>query len=242
MTNERYNIYALIHKGLRAWMCEVLTAVGRMDPHDAADVAAALDDVRALLAGCESHLVHENEYVHTALEARAPGSASVTALEHEHHEQSLAALESSIRAVEASNGSARAAAAMRLYRQLALFIAQNFEHMHVEETENHAVLTAHYSEAEVFAIEQAIVGSLTPEEKMATMRWMAPSAAPHERAALLSGMRQNAPRPAFEAVLGLVKPHLTEREWAKLGVALGSMPPVGDESMASTPARELVAA
>jgi len=239
---ERHNIYALIHKGLRAWMCDVLTTVGRMDPHDPVDVAAGLSKVRALLAGCESHLVHENDYLHTALEARAPGSAAATALEHVHHEQALAALEATARAVESATGSARAAAAMRLYRQLALFIAENFQHMHVEETDNHAVLTARYNEAEVFAIEQAIVDSLSPEEKMAVMRWMAPSAAPHERAALLSGMQQNAPRPAFEAVLGLVKPHLTEREWAKLGAALGPMALSADESIVALPAPQFAAA
>ena len=239
---ERYNIYTLIHKGLRAWMCDVLTTVGRMDPHDAVDVAAGLGEVRALLAGCESHLIHENDYVHTALEARAPGSAAATALDHVHHEQALAALEATIRAVEGTSGSARAAAATRLYRQLALFVADNFQHMHVEETENHAVLTAHYNEAEVFAIEQSIVGSLAPEEKMTVMRWMAPSAAPHERAALLSGMQQNAPRPAFEAVLGLVRPHLTDREWAKLGAAIGPMPLAGDESMAALAAPQFAPA
>lgn len=242
MTTERYNIYALIHKGLRAWMCDVLTTVGRMDPHDPIDVAAGLGEVRALLAGCASHLAHENEYLHTALEARAPGSAGISALEHDHHLQAMAALDASVRAVEAASGYARATAAMRLYRQLALFIAENFEHMHAEETENHATLTAHYNEAEVFAIEQAIVGALTPEERMGVMRWMAPSAAPHERAALLSGMQQNAPRPAFEAVLGLVRPHLSERDWAKLGAAIGPMPLSGDESMAQRPATTLAAA
>ncbi len=242
MTSERYNIYALIHKGLRAWMCEVLTAVGRMDPHDAAEVAAALGEVRALLAGCASHLEHENDYLHTALEARAPGSARVTAREHEQHERSLARLERSVRSVEATTGSARATAAMGLYRLLALFVAENFEHMHVEETQNHATLTAHYNEAEVFTIEQAIVGSLAPDEAMTVMRWMAPSAAPHERAALLAGLQQNAPRPAFEAVLDLVKPHLTAREWAKLDAAIGRMPPERDASTAAAPAKELAAA
>ena len=238
---ERYNIYTLIHKGLRAWMCDVLAAVGRMDPHDPDDVAAGLAAVRALLAGCESHLVHENEHLHTALEARAPGSAATTALEHEHHEQALAALEAAARAVEGASGSARAAAALRLYRRLALFIAENFEHMHVEETANHAALTAHYNEAEVFAIEERIVGALAPAETMTVMRWMAPWAAPHERAALLSGLGQHAPRAAFEAVLGLVKPHLTEREWAKLGAAIGPLPLARDESMATAPESALAA-
>lgn len=242
MTSHRYNIYALIHKGLRAWMCDVLAAVGRMDPHDPGDVAAGLGEVRALLAACESHLRHENEYLHAALEARAPGSASVTALEHDRHVQAMAALEGSARAVEAAAGSARAAAAMRLYRHLALFIADNLEHMHAEEVENHAALTMHYNEVEVFAIEQKIVGSLAPEEQMAVMRWMVPSAAPHERAALLSGLRQHAPRPAFDATLALLKPHLSEREWAKLGAAIGPMPEPGDESMAQRPATEVVTA
>jgi hypothetical protein len=223
-TTDRHNIYVMIHKGLRAWMCDVLTTVGRLDPHDPVDVAAALGEVRALLAGCKSHLVHENEYLHAALEARAPGSSATTALDHEHHEHALVDLEISASAVEGVSGSARVAAVMRLYRQLATFIAENFQHMHVEETENHAALTAHYDEAEVFAIEQAIVGSLTPGEKMATMRWMVPAASPHERAMLLSGMRSNAPRPAFEAVLGLVRPLLSEREVAKLDAAIGPMP------------------
>lgn len=242
MTTDRYNIYSLIHKGLRAWMCNVLTAVGRMDPYDPADVTAGLGEVRALLAGCRSHLEHENEHLHTALEARAPGSSLETAREHAHHEESLARLEGSIRGVESAIGAARAAACMHLYRELALFVAENFQHMQVEETRNHAALVAHYSEAEVFAIEQAIVGSLAPEEKMTVMRWMAPSAAPHERAALLSGMQQHAPRPAFEAVLGLVRPHLTEREWAKLGAAIGPMPLDREESMATAPEEELAAA
>lgn len=236
---ERYNIYVLIHKGLRAWMCDVLATVGRMDPHDPVDIAAALGELRALLAGCASHLAHENEFLHPALEARAPGSSAATALEHADHEQALAALEASMRAVESTTGSARAAAAQRLYRQLALFVAANFEHMHGEETGNQATLTAHYNETEVFAIEQAIVGSLDPEEKMTVLRWMAPAAAPHERATLLAGLQQSAPRAAFEAALELVRPHLTAREWVKLGAAIGPMPMAGDESMADAPAPAL---
>jgi iron-sulfur cluster repair protein YtfE (RIC family) len=223
---DRYNIYVMIHKGLRAWMSDVLTTVGRMDPRDAADVSIGLDAVRGLLAGCESHLVHEDTYLHPAIEARCHGGASATVRDHDHHRRSLIELEAAVQAVERTVGADRDGAAQRLYRQLALFIAENFEHMHREETENHAVLVAHYTEAEIFALEQTIVGSLTPEQKMATMRWMVPSTAPHERALLLSGMRLNAPRPAFEAVLGLVRPLLSARELAKLDTAIGPTAPV----------------
>ena len=53
-----------------------------------------------------------------------------------------------------------------------MFIAENFEHMKAEETENHAVLTRRYSDDELHAIESAIVASLTPQESMAGLRWM----------------------------------------------------------------------
>jgi len=43
-------------------------------------------------------------------------------------------------------------------------------------------------------------------------------------------------------VLGLVRPHLTAREWAKLGAAIGPMPLDGDESTAAAPSKELAAA
>lgn len=37
-------------------------------------------------------------------------------------------------------------------------------------------------------------------------------------------MQAYAPAPAFAAALDVVRPHLSEREWAKLSAALG-MPP-----------------
>jgi hypothetical protein len=44
---------------------------------------------------------------------------------------------------------------------------------------------------------------------------------PAERAGMLADMRAQAPAPAFAAALDLVRPHLSEREWAKLAASLG---------------------
>ena len=41
-TPVRHDIYAFIHKGLRAFMAHVLVRVGRLDAHDAAEVDADL--------------------------------------------------------------------------------------------------------------------------------------------------------------------------------------------------------
>jgi hypothetical protein len=225
MTNTpRFDIYGLIHKALRAVMGETLTAVGRMDALDDGETAATLARVRSLLALARAHLEHENDFVHKAIEARRPGSSAHTAQDHLQHAAAIAALETQASQVEAARGAERAAAAARLYRALALFIAENFEHMHVEETENNQALWAAYADAELIEIQDALVASVAPQELAEVMRWMVPSATPFERAVLLGDVQRKAPAAAFSALLDVVRPHLAGRDWDKLMHALAPLP------------------
>jgi hypothetical protein len=219
-TRPRHDIYLFIHKGLRSFMGEVLAAVGRLDSEDASETARVLAQVRGLLDMCRSHLNKENEYVHPAMEARRPGSCARTAQDHAGHERAFDGIEAGIRTVESAAGAARATAVAKLYRQLAVFVAENFAHMEVEEAENNAVLWATHTDAELMAIEQAIVASIAPEQKAVMLRWMAPSLTPCERARLFTGLKRGAPEEVFAGMLALVKPHLDNRDWSKLMAAL----------------------
>ena len=96
--------------------------------------------------------------------------------------------------------------------------------MHVEESENHAALAACYSEHEVLELHERVVAAVKPAAMAIAMRWMIPASSAPERAAVLGGMQRNAPAPVFEAMLGLVRPHLDAHDWAKLGAAIGPMP------------------
>jgi hypothetical protein len=216
----RFDMYACIHKALRALMADSLLELGRMDPEDALELAQMTQRVMQLLEFCRSHLQHENDFVHPAMEARAPGSSGQIAHEHEEHGEAIDALARQTTALLQSEPAQRAAAALALYRALSLFIAHNFEHMHVEETAHNAVLWARYTDAELMAIHDALVGSIPPAEMMFVVRWMVPFMNPAERAAMLGDMRAKAPAPAFAAALDVVRPHLSEREWAKLSASL----------------------
>ena len=222
--NQRFNLYTVIHKGLRAAMSDALTAVGRMDPLDDADTTRVLTDVRALLALLRSHLEHENDFIHPALEARRAGASRHTAQDHEQHESAIATLEAQVRRVAAAQGTARADAQQRLYATLALFVGENLEHMQIEETDNTQALWAAYSDEEVLAIHAALVAAVPPVEMRQVLRWMVPSITPYERAALLGGIQSTAPAPAFSQVLDSVRPLLTPREWDKLMHALAPLP------------------
>ena len=217
----RRDFYAPIHKALRLFMTRTLSAVGSTDPADAQQVRATLELLERLLALCEAHLYHENEFVHPALERARGGSAARTAAEHEHHVEAFADLRDLAALVADSAETARAAALARLYRTLALFVADNFHHMHVEETVNNAMLWAAYSDAELDAIEHALVASIPPVTMFESLHWFLPALSAPERAGMLGGMKQGMPPEPFRAVLEVARSTLVPRDHARLLCDLG---------------------
>ncbi len=221
----REDLYAGIHKALRAVMAECLLAVGRADPTDPQDVTDAEARVRALMDLCASHVHHENNFVHPAIEARTPGLSADVAHEHQDHLQQIARLRAAALQLDTLDAAQRAGALHRLYLDLSLFVAENLRHMHVEETEHNAALWCAYTDDELRAIHGALVATIPPAEMMQVMRWMLPQMNAPERLAVLGGMRQEAPAPVFRAMLDVAQPHLAPRDWAKLSTGLG-LPPV----------------
>lgn len=223
-TTPRFDMYAGIHKAMRALMADTLMAVGRMDPQDPQELAVVAERVLELLDFCASHLEHENTFVHTAIEARAPGASARIAHEHDDHAAHIFSLQQTVAALCAGESSGAPKLAQDLYLALTLFVAENFRHMHMEETAHNAVLWARYTDAELVDIHNALVASIPPAEMMFCLRWLVPAMNPAERAAMLGDMQAHAPAPAFAAALDVVQPHLTQAEWGKLARAL-DMPP-----------------
>lgn len=221
----RFDMYGAIHKALRSMMGDTLVALGATDAADDAAVESSLAKLEQLIAACASHLEHENRFVHPAIEARSPGTTARIAEDHVGHETALDELRAGARAVRRAGAAYRGVVLGRLYRGLALFVAENFEHMEREETGHNQALWDTYSDAELLAIHDELVGSIPPAEMMQVLQWMIPSVSHAERAGMLGGMRAQAPEGVFEAVLDLAYRSLSQREWAKLARTLG-VPPV----------------
>ena len=220
-TMPRLDLYAPIHKALRAAMTDTLGRVGRLDVFDTEEMDETLDAFDALLDLCASHVAHENAFVHPAIEARQPAGASRTAEDHVEHLASIEALRAEGRRLRSAAEGERTALALRLYRHLALFVAENFQHMHIEETVNNATLWAHYSDAELAELHERILGAISPQEHLVVARWMVPAMNPVERAGMLGGAKAGMPPEAFLGVVEHVRPHLDARAWKKLAPAIG---------------------
>ena len=219
--HQRYNIYGAVHKGLRTFMSDTLQRCGRTDWTDTSDSTQTLAQLRMLMEVCHGHLQHEDAFVHTAMETRRPGSSNTTLTDHHEHVLAIKSILTDCEELEKSLPFLRDVLGGALYRRLALFVAENFEHMAVEETDNNAVLWACYSDVEILAIEHALHAALPAEKKMGFMRWILPSVSAGERANMLCGMKQGVPAEAFDGVLAMLQPLLSGNDWDKLMRALG---------------------
>ncbi|WP_372657846.1 hypothetical protein [Hydrogenophaga sp.] len=220
-STPRLDLYAPIHKALRFFMTDTLQRVGRMGLADPAEMTPTLVQFDALLTMCEAHVAHENSFMHPELEACQPGSTLGISDEHSGHLDSIAELRHGLRELRRAEARQRPQQALRLYRHLALFVAENLEHMHAEETALNALLWANRSDAQLRALHDRLLASLAPTDMLEIVRWMAPALNPDERIALLSEMQADAPPQAFAAVIDTVRPRLRDDEWGPLAHALG---------------------
>ena len=223
----RMDLYVSIHKALRHFMTDTLTRIGRIDIADRADRDAALDQLDELLDLCSAHLHHENEFIHTAIEARQPAGSRRIAAEHVEHAESIAALQREAAALRGARGAEAERLALRLYRHLALFVAENFQHMHIEESVHNALLWQHYSDGELAALHGRLMASISPKEHLLVARWMLPASTPAERALIAGAAKAQMPPEALLGVMSVVRPHLDAAGWAKLAAAIGIDPQLG---------------
>lgn len=218
-----HDFYGPIHKGLRYALSSLLVRLGQADPDDVALVGDLIADIRRQCRLSIVHLENEEREVHVALEARAPGAAARLEHAHEEHRQSLAEIEAlAVRVEHAPDRAAAAAEWRRLYLCFSQFVAEDLAHMAEEELVILPVLQSLFDDAELMAIEDAIMSAMVPAALMADAGLIAPAANRRERAAILGAFRATAPAQAFEAVMELaVRPSLTAEVWRELNADLG---------------------
>lgn len=212
---QRWDIYGPVHKGLRLAHSALMNRLGRADW--TADQTALLADLADHLALGASHLLHEEEHIHAALDSRAPGAAKALSAQHGQHRRRFADLQRAMDDLRRAPANERARLGRALYIAFTAFVAEDFEHMAEEETVVWPQLCALFTDEELAGIEMTIIGGLTPDENIAFMRLMLPAMNPAERAGLLTGMKANAPAEAFAAVIELAaRPTLPANDFAEL--------------------------
>jgi ketosteroid isomerase-like protein len=211
---NRFDLYGQVHKGLRAFMCDTLVELGKLDSGNDHEVKRVLDQLDELLDYCISHIAKEDTYVHAAMQARDPNSIQIVSAEHKEHAAAIEQLRVAAHAVACAGAVSREGAAGRLYSAFSRFVAENLEHMHLEESKHNAFLWAHFSDEELADIYGAIMAATSSADMALGARWIVPFLTPSERAALIEGLRATMPGEVFDAVYAIIRPHLPRAEQA----------------------------
>lgn len=218
--SPRCDLYRNIHKGLRAAMFDTACRFGRLNTEEPEALQQALDQAQRLLMLMASHVKHENDFVHCAIEARRPGGAQRTADEHREHLETLHALGLEVAALRRALPAERGPLAQRLYRHFVDLAADQLQHMQREETHNNELLWTLYSDIELQALHDRLLAAVEPAARMEALRWMAQALNPQELAELMGDLQRKAPPEAFGAALSQVRAQLDEPRWQRLAHAL----------------------
>lgn len=201
--DEKEDLYYAVHKGLRLANVRMLIALGQLDPFDDAALASTLGQLSDLIGIGTSHLTHENNEIHTLLDQRLPGATDHAGEDHDHHVEAFDELRRLADDLTAAKTD-RPARLRKLYQRFALFIADDFKHMHEEETEIQPQIEAHFSAAEITSIRERIVAGIAPEKMVLYTRAMIGAASRPERIGMVSGMQAGMPGEVFPGFMAAV--------------------------------------
>jgi hypothetical protein len=210
-STPRRDLYGAVHKGLRAHMAHALVIAGSADPHDERAVSEVRDTVTQLIALSAQHLHEEDLFIEAAIDRRSSRGGATTRDEHRDH---LAALQgiTALLQREPAGPQPRGPWLEALYSALGRFVAESLAHMDREERENNALLWSAYDDAELEAIEGALVAQIPPAAMGGFVAWMLPAMRHHERVALLREMRAGAPPEVVAGVLAIADARLSDED------------------------------
>jgi len=200
---------------------ETALAMQQSDLSNAEMTTPVLEQLEEILLLFETHAHSEDHHFNEPLEQTNPEVASMFEKEHEEDHRLanvLGNLLSSYRA--AGSAEERAKQGKLLFYAFNEFIVFNLYHMNQEEKELNATLWKRYSDQEIKGIEQKIVQNTPPQKMSRYAKWMIRGLNDREIIHWLGEVRDFAPAPVFQMLIGIAEKELTSERYEGIATAL----------------------
>lgn len=217
---NRIDLYATVHKGVRAALVNAATLAARTDFAEAVEASVAAEAARFLVRHLEAHAAHEDREVLPALARVAPELHADLQADHARTDGLAHEVLATADRVEACPATERPSVGRRLHDQLWQLTAEHIRHMEREETQAMRALWAHYTDEELLAIHQRIVASIPPAALAEWGTVLLPALSLPERTAVLGPLVRSLPRQALETVVGPVRQALGD-QWRQTAATIG---------------------
>jgi iron-sulfur cluster repair protein YtfE (RIC family) len=210
------DLYRDVHKGIRAELFAVTSNAGRIDPGLDVDRLAIADHVQSLYEFLELHAHHEDRIIDPVLEVYDPALAEQITTDHVAFEARFGGLVELAREAVDARARHRRRLTHRLHLELSSFTSAYLAHQFVEERMVMPALEQAIGPDAVRALEEAIVGAISPDEMARTLAIMLPAMNVDDRTEMLTGIRMGAPPEVFAGVVDLARSVLTPTDMAAL--------------------------
>ena len=170
---ERYNIFYLIHKGLRAALYETALKLQQNDFNAKEETEEVLNKVKEIVMLFEGHAVKEDRFIFSAIASYEP--SVVAAFEEEHETNALLAqeLHAAIGTVNKSRSlGEKIVSGRKLTEHFVHFMVFNLQHMEKQEAGINKILWRYYSDEEIRSIGAQISQATPPWIQEFYATWM----------------------------------------------------------------------
>lgn len=220
MSEQRYNVFNQIHKGLRGMLYNTALCIQQTD-FTQSEAESTLNQLEQVLQFFDEHAENEDAFILPHI--RQQNAQLIDELEKDHaiDHRLTETLFDHIKDWRATDTvSLRETLGQRMGYAFNEFIAFNLYHMNKEENVLMYLLWKHYTDAEIRQMEARILQSIPLPTLLAESRWMMRSINDKEVIAWLLGVKQEAPAPVFDTFLGIARDELTPDRFANVHTAL----------------------
>ena len=210
---QRIDLYASIHKGIRAALFDLVTLAGSTDATDPVALGHLQDRLEHVSGLIRAHTHHEDLHLTGPVRQALPDRAEALEAHHEDQMRELGGIDSALLGL-CSEGSPSPAALHGIYRRLSAWVGAFLVHLEEEEGILMPALHKTFDDDQLFAVQQAIRGSVPPQQMAAFMAYTLPALTIAECSGMLAGMRHGAPAPVYEGMRALAASVLSAERFA----------------------------
>lgn len=216
MAQQRHEMYRATHKAIRHMMYETAHSLGVADYQDKTVADGALASLESTISVLVLHAGHEENFVHTALEERAPGFIESFEKDHGNDERVYAQLRNLSNEVGSASGGRKAELGNEIYEIYNRFVGTYLDHLHREENELQQALWDNFTDDELGAIEGVIMENISPDLMAQFIPLICNSYNPDELASLLGEMKGGMPPEVFQGLSQACESATPADIWAKV--------------------------
>lgn len=210
----RFDLFTAIHKALRAMIYQTGGALQTADFAEERGAREAVAALRPALGQMRHHHDLEEEHVFPMVRPFEQEMIDDLQAQHEQVERLLGIVAIAADEASSADAAARVGAGNDLNRRYNELTALFLEHLAHEEAILLPATWKHFDDAQLVAVQGAIIAAQQPEDLMQSLQWMFKGLNRLELVGLLSGAKATMPPPALDAIRRMGAQNMEPAAWA----------------------------